>query len=144
MTGGPPPRWMQRYEHFDRAIVLLREAIARDDLDQLGREGLIQRFEYSFELAWKTLKDYLADQKITLDRLTPSDVIRAAFAARIIDDGQAWMDMLDARNKMSHVYDFKAFDRVIAELRARYHAALEAFHDMLLNERVEGLGDGSA
>ncbi len=60
---------------------------------------MTQRFEYSIELAWKTLKDYLEHQRVVLPQVTPRTVIREAFAARIIDDGQVWMD---ARNRMSH------------------------------------------
>ncbi len=145
------PRWVQRFENFDRAIVLLRQAI--ELIDERGdklepelltvmKEGAIQRFEYTFELAWKTLKDFLQFRQVTLDRLGPGDVIRAAFAAGYLSHGDEWMDALDARNEMSHVYRQQAFERVIGEIRSRFMARFEDLHEMLLAERLR-LEDGS-
>ena len=145
-TGAPgTPRWVQRFENFDRALVLLREAVTLIDeyRDTLGpeilrvmREGAIQRFEYTFELAWNTLKDYLVWHKVSVSRGVPSDVIRAAFAGGFIEDGQDWMDALDARNEMSHVYRQQAFERVLDAVRARFLDRFESLHDMLLLERM--------
>lgn len=133
------PRWLQRFQNFDGALVLLREGIALLDdatLPPIVREGVIQRFEYTFELAWKTLKDYLVFRKVTLERFGPADVIRAAFATGYITDGDIWMEALDARNQMSHVYRQQAFDRVLDALRHRYFARFEELHEMLLAERM--------
>lgn len=133
------PRWIQRFQNFDAALVRLREGVDlldRPDLPSIVREGVIQRFEYTFELAWKTLKDYLVDQKVTLLRSGPADVIRAAFAAGYITEGEIWMEALDARNEMSHVYRQQAFDRVIDALCDRFLARFEDLHEMLLTERA--------
>lgn len=132
------PRWVQRFQNFDGALLLLREGIEMLDdpsLPPIVREGVIQRFEYTFDLAWKTLKDYLVYRKVTLNRSGPADVIRAAFATGYITDGEIWMEALDARNEMSHVYRRQAFDRVLDALRDRYHARLEDLHEMLIMER---------
>lgn len=140
------PRWVQRFQNFDGALVLMRIALElldedNDRLDpevvRIMREGAIQRFEYTFELAWKTLKDYLEWRKVTLERKGPADVIKAAFDAGYIEEGQDWMDALDARNEMSHVYRQQAFERVLVELRARFHARFEDLHEMLLLERMK-------
>ena len=133
------PRWVQRFRNFDGAMVLLREGI--ELLDDPSRhaivgEGVIQRFEYTFELAWKTLKDFLLYRKVMLDRSGPGDVLRAAFATGYITDGPVWMEALDARNEMSHVYRRQAFDRVLADLQTRFMALFEDLYDMLLTERV--------
>lgn len=131
------PRWVQRFQNFDGALVLLREGVEllEGDVHPIVQEGVIQRFEYTFELAWKTLKDFLLWRKVTLSRSGPADVIRAAFAAGYIAEGATWMDALDARNEMSHVFDCKAFERVIGELRARFLDRFEDLHEMLLLER---------
>jgi len=104
-------RWKQRFENFERAFGLLREAFAQSpaEMSDLEKEGAIQRFEYTFELAWKTLKDYLIYSGVVFDQITPRSVIKQAFAAKIIQDGQTWIDMLDQRNLMSHTYDDESF-----------------------------------
>jgi nucleotidyltransferase substrate binding protein (TIGR01987 family) len=79
-------------------------------------EGLIQRFEYTFELAWKTLKDYLEHSGIVLPQITPKAVLKAAFAAKLIEDGQIWMDMLSHRNLRSHTYDCEKFEEAVTPL----------------------------
>ncbi len=132
-------RWQYRFDNFGRAFVLLREgieAIDERELSQLEREGLIQRFEYTWELAWKTLKDYLDFQGVILETVTPRTVIRAAFAANIITRGPDWMDALDARNKMSHTYNFKVFEDVIADIQKRFLSLLDELYDFLLEKSL--------
>ena len=109
--------WEYRGANFQRAYLLLSEAF--DDgveaLSQLGREGVIQRFKYTFELAWLTLKDRLEYDGVALTTVTPRNVIRQAFQAKLVVDGDAWIDMLSDRNLMSHTYDFALFEAVIRE-----------------------------
>ncbi|MCY4574818.1 MAG: nucleotidyltransferase substrate binding protein [Gemmatimonadetes bacterium] len=121
-TGDPTPRWQYRFRNFSRAYSLLREAAEADPkrLSDLEREGLIQRFEYTFELAWKTLKDRLEYDGVQVPTATPRKVIRSAFAAGLIDDGEAWIDMLTDRNAMSHQYDFDIFEAVADKVHRRY------------------------
>jgi len=120
-------RWKQRFENFERAYLLLREAFEKDAaaMSDLEKEGAIQRFEHTFELAWKTLKDYLIYSGVVFDQITPRSVIKAAFAARIIRDGQSWIDMLEQRNLMSHTYDRQTFEAVFANISQEYLVALE-------------------
>jgi nucleotidyltransferase substrate binding protein (TIGR01987 family) len=132
------PRWVQRFQNFDGALLLLREGVElllEDDVHPIVEEGVIQRFEYTFELAWKTMKDYLIWNKVTLSRSGPADVIRTAFRAGYIVDGETWMEALDARNEMSHVYRRQAFERVIEQIKTRFLMILEDFHIMLMMER---------
>ena len=134
------PRWQYRFDNFGRAFILLREGIESIDereLSQLEREGLIQRFEYTWELAWKTLKDYLDFQGVNLETVTPRSVIRAAFAANIISHGTEWMAALDARNKMSHTYNFKIFEEVIADVQTRYLTLFDELYDHLLEQSLD-------
>lgn len=130
---GNAVRWKQRLENFERALLLLREAFEKDpaEMSDLEKEGVIQRFEYTFELAWKTLKDYLVYSGIVFDQITPRSVIKEAFAAKIITDGQAWINMLDQRNLMSHTYDKAIFDAVFPAISQYYVAALEQVYTWL-------------
>jgi len=121
-------RWQQRFENFERAFILFRSTFTEKSLAQfsdLEKEGIVQRFEYTFELAWKTLKDYLEYSGTTLSQITPRAVIKEAFAAKIIADGQAWIDMLEHRNIMSHVYSQKSFEKALAEIYSNYLPTLE-------------------
>lgn len=127
-------RWKQRFQNFDRAVILLREPIARGvaTLSVLEREGTIQRFEVAIELAWKTLRDYLEYEGETLEVVTPRNVIKEAFSARVIEDGQVWMDMLDHRNLLSHTYDQTVFEKAVLAIRDRYLAAFEELRDWFI------------
>ncbi len=78
------------------------------------------------------MKDYLESQNVVFEQITPRAVIKEAFAAKLIKDGQVWMDALDDRNKMSHTYDFKKFDTVILAIQSKYLSAVEALYFDLL------------
>ncbi len=97
-------------------------------LSALEKEGMIQRFEYALELAWKTLKDYLEYQGQLIDPVTPRNVIKTAFAARIISDGAVWIDMLNHRNLLSHTYDAKTFENVSIAIDEKYFPVLDKMH----------------
>jgi len=131
-------RWQQRFQNFSRAFGLLREAIERpaDSLSQLEKEGIIQRFEYTFELAWKVLKDKMEFDGLVLDQVSPKAVVRQAFTAHYIDAPEAWLKMVGDRNLMSHAYDFAQFELIIQSIRDEYFAILEALYLALLEEVV--------
>jgi nucleotidyltransferase substrate binding protein (TIGR01987 family) len=120
-------RWKQRFQNFSRAFSLLREAMELDPagLSQLEKEGIIQRFEYTFELAWKVLKDRMQADGLILDQISPKAVVRQAYASGYVDDAEAWLDMIGDRNLMSHTYDFAKFEAVIDAIRNRYLPVLE-------------------
>jgi nucleotidyltransferase substrate binding protein (TIGR01987 family) len=131
-------RWKQRFQNFDRAFVLLREALADNrTLSMLEKEGVIQRFEYTYELAWKTLKDYLEASGVVISPVTPRQVIKEAFAARIITDGQVWINMLDTRNLLSHSYDFSVFELAVKAIAEHYLPAMEKLHEFFIEKSVE-------
>lgn len=133
------PRWQYRFDNYKRAYMLLRQAIEtkqEHSLSALETEGVIQRFEYCWELAWKTLKDYLDYSGITIDIITPRNVIKAAFAANIIADGEGWMRALDTRNKMAHVYQQKAFEQAIEAIEKEYLNLFDMLHEFFLEKRV--------
>ncbi len=127
-------RWQMRFENFHKAYCRLREGMAEKPLEQMSmleKEGLIQRFEYTVELAWKTVRDYLENQNVVFEQITPRAVIKEAFAAKVITDGDTWMAILDARNKMSHTYDIVVFEQVLFKIRESYLEALAHLHDRL-------------
>ncbi len=131
-------RWHCRFANFSRAYSLLREALedSVQSLNQLEREGVIQRFEFTFELSWNLLKDKLEYDGVILPTITPRAVIRQAFQAKLIDDCETWLDMLTDRNTMSHTYDFEKFEAVILRIHTRYLAILDALYHRLLPEAL--------
>jgi nucleotidyltransferase substrate binding protein (TIGR01987 family) len=136
----PPPdiRWQQRLANFERALRLLREAMANgpDALNQLEKEGVIQRFEYCFELAWKTVKDYMEANGIVFDVVLPRQVIKDAFAAKVLNEGATWIAMLDHRNLLSHTYNPVVFEQAVEAIHQRYLPQLEQLHTFLQQEAM--------
>lgn len=119
-------RWHYRFRNFSRAYALLSEALGQEvaELNELEREGAIQRFEYTFQLAWLTLKDRLQYGGIVFTEVTPRSVIQQEFTAKSVDDAEVWIDMLVDRNLMLHTYEFARFEAVLINVRDRYLAVL--------------------
>ena len=134
----PDIRWKQRFNNFDRGVILLREALENGPaaLNKLEQEGTIQRFEYTFELAWKTLKDFMELGGLVISPVTPRQVIKEAFTAKILADGQVWIDMLDHRNLLSHTYDFSVFEKAVQAIASRYLPAIELLHEFFVQESI--------
>jgi nucleotidyltransferase substrate binding protein (TIGR01987 family) len=134
----PPPdiRWQQRLTNFERALRLLREAMANgpEALNQLEKEGVIQRFEYCFELAWKTVKDYMEASGVVFDVVMPRQVIKDAFAAKVLEDGATWIAMLDHRNLLAHTYNPVVFEQAVDAIHQRYLPQLQELHRFLQQE----------
>jgi nucleotidyltransferase substrate binding protein (TIGR01987 family) len=132
-------RWKQRLENFESAFLLLKGAFEKPpaEMSDLEKEGVVQRFEYTFELAWKTMKDYLVYGGVVFDQITPRSVIKQAFAAKIIKDGQTWMNMLEQRNLMSHTYDNTSFETAFSNISRHYVAAIEQVYTWLKNAAKE-------
>ena len=131
-------RWKQRFQNFDRAFVLLRSALEeKRALSMLEKEGVFQRFEYSYELAWKTLKDYLEANGVVINPLTPRQVIKEAFAAKVIPDGQVWINMLDNRNLLSHTYDAAVFEQAVSAIADHYLPAMKKLHEFFTIKNLE-------
>ena len=130
MPTNPDIRWKHRFLNFDRAFALLRDALKDGPaaLSLLEKQGVTQRFEFSFELAWKTARDFLEEGGLIISPLTPRQVLKDAFAARVLTDGQVWIDMLDHRNLLSHTYDCAVFEKAVDAIAARYLPALEELH----------------
>jgi len=136
-------RWKQRFQNFRRAFGLLRESIEDRNIDEysdLEREGIIQRFEYTFELGWKTFKDYLEFSGIVLTEATPKKVIKECAAVNIFGEAdinpEIFMDMMLARNALSHTYDFEQFKLVIGKIKDQYLSELEKEYTYFMNKEL--------
>jgi len=129
-------RWKQRFQNFQRAFLLLKEALEKDisEFNQLEKEGLIQRFEYTFELAWKTLKDKLENDGIVLSKISPKTVVKTAYEAKYLNSAELWLKMIGDRNLMSHTYDFSKFEEIILTIKNQYLLLLNELYSEFLKE----------
>lgn len=128
-------RWKQRFSNFDKAFADLDAEVAlraARPLSRLEEKGLIQSFEYTHELAWNVLKDYLADVAGTTGLLGSKDTTREAFKRGLIEEGETWMDMIKSRNLTSHVYDHATAKTIADAISQRYHAQFAALHARFL------------
>ena len=112
-------RWKQRFSNFTKALSQFEEAVGQDTHVRLEQEGLLQRFEYTFEVAWKCLQDLLQERGL-VDIRGPKPVLEQAFQDGLIVDGVLWMEMLRARNEASHMYDEKVFLRIYAQAKTKF------------------------
>lgn len=125
----PDVRWKQRFQSFRKAHAQLRKAvkIAQDrDLSELERQGLIKAFEFTYELSWNTMKDFLEYQGVT-NITGPRPAIRKAFAADLIEDGETWMEMIQSRNRSSHTYNEKIAEEIVTAVTERYALVFAKF-----------------
>lgn len=123
-------RWKQRFENYSKAYQRFFEAcsVLEKDMDnKLIQMALIQAFEFTFELGWKMIKDYLKYNGI--DVKLPREVIKEGFATGIIKDGQAWIDMMDDRNATSHSYNQNVADEIVKNIYANYASAFSQLLD---------------
>ena len=132
-------RWIQRLDNYQRALKHLQAAVelmAERDLSQLEQQGVIQAFEFSWELAWKLMKDYLQWQGIA-DLGGARDATREAFRQGLIPDGQVWMAMLQDRNRTAHTYNEATMLELLGAIRGSYAGELTGLAD-----RMRALADG--
>ena len=123
-------RWKQRFSNFKKATSQLTEFIERQELNKFEKQGLIQCFEYTFELAWKVMKDYLEEQGFT-DIKSPRATIQTAFQSGLISDGHIWIDALDKRNLMAHTYDENITDESETLIEGCYYKMIKDLLDKL-------------
>ncbi|OHC74194.1 MAG: hypothetical protein A3G18_08330 [Rhodospirillales bacterium RIFCSPLOWO2_12_FULL_58_28] len=126
-------RWKQRFDNLQSAYQRLRRAVqanAQAPDNDLFQMALVKAFEMTFELSWKTMKDYLKYNGVEVK--LPREVIKQAFANDIIADGQLWIDMLEDRNLMAHTYDEARALEAVDHICRRYMTGLEQLHQYLL------------
>jgi nucleotidyltransferase substrate binding protein (TIGR01987 family) len=127
-------RWQQRFANYQRALAQLLKAVKlrqTRELSELEQQGLIQAFEYTHELAWKVMKDYL--RSLGNDTVIASrDSTRAAFAAELLQNGEAWMDMILGRNLSSHTYNLDIATALVDKIVRVYADLFVSFEAKML------------
>lgn len=111
----------------------LTEGIEISKPSDLEKSGIIQIFEYTFELAWKTMKDYLKEMEVEVNY--PREVIKTAFSYELIEDGDIWIDMLEKRNLMSHTYNKKNAELAYTLIKNEYFEKLKTL-EAYLSEKL--------
>jgi nucleotidyltransferase substrate binding protein (TIGR01987 family) len=122
-------RWIQRYINYCKAFKELEEAVqsaSRRELNKLEKQGLIQGFEYTHELAWNVMKDFLDEQGIS-GLMGSKDSTRAAFKAGLISSGETWMDMIVSRNLSSHTYNEDLAEKIVHAIITLYYPLFKDF-----------------
>ena len=129
-------RWQQRFSNFKKAMQKLNEVVTTRTIDQLSeleREGLIQRFEYTYELAWKTLQDLLR-MKGYVDIAGPNPVIAQAFQDGYIENGEVWKKMKLSRELSSHTNDETTAEDIAESISSSYYYILKDLQERLEKE----------
>ncbi len=126
-------RWKQRYSNFQKALFQLQDAVGKETYSALEMQGLIQCFEYTIELAWKTLQDII-HAKGYPEINGPRPVLRKAFAEGYITDDEGWLTMWDDRLTTSHSYDEMAALQIVTNIKEKYFLLFAALHQRLETE----------
>ncbi|MCD4831720.1 MAG: nucleotidyltransferase substrate binding protein [Anaerohalosphaeraceae bacterium] len=116
-------QWLQRFSNYGKAFEQLEDAVnlaKQRELSELERQGLIQGFEYTYELAWNTIKDFYENQG-EMGIQDSRDAIRMAFKRGLISDGDSWMAMIKSRTLASHTYDEKSVKAVVDDIINCYY-----------------------
>ena len=126
-------RWKQRFQNFEKALSLLEDAVKISEsrkLNDLEEQGLIQRFEFTHELAWNAIKDYFEYQGNTT--ITGSrDATREAFDKGLVKDGETWMEMIKSRNQSTHTYNDKIAEELKQKILNSYFKLFIALKDKM-------------
>lgn len=131
-------RWIQRFHNYRKALARLNEAIALSEergLSELEQQGLIQGFEFTFDMAWKSLRDFIVERGFEGEREKPIRVIVDAAARGIVDE-KMWRKMYEARNKTSHSYDEEIADDIAENIVDEYQALFIQLETRLQLEKL--------
>ncbi len=115
-------RWVQRFQNYQKALAQLRQATelsSQRALSKLEQQGLVQAFEFTHELAWNTLKDFLESQGAQTV-FGSRDATRAAFELGLIHEGEIWMQMIQSRNQTTHTYNETTVDQITKVITESY------------------------
>ena len=123
-------RFEERKQDLINATNRLKGALNEEESD-LIIDGVLHRYEFTFELAWKTLKDYLEYLGVTINTGSPREVIKESFAHDLIPDGETWIKMMLARNSLSHLYDEETSRQVYNEIKEKYIYQIEKLIERL-------------
>ena len=126
-------RWKQRFQNYLKALNTLKKAMELSEhreLSDLEKQGVIQGFEFTFELAWNVMKDYLEEQGIT-GIIGGKNAIRHSFNKDIIEDGEIWLAMVESCNLASHSYDEETANEIFSSIKDVYYCHFEKFAEKM-------------
>ena len=120
-------RWKQRFENFNKALSQFAKFINKKELNDLEEQGLIQSFEYTHELAWNVMKDFLTFEGIQ-NVIGSRSATREAFNKGLIEEGQIWMDMIVSRNESVHTYNEETANKIVHKIKEIYFMEIVNFN----------------
>lgn len=128
-------RWVQRFSNYQAALIQLKDAVELYNeraLSLIEKQGMIQAFEFTHELAWKVLKDYLEYQsaiKVSGSR----DAVKESFKIELLNDGQVWLEMIETRNNTSHTYDKEIAENTVNAIVKKYFSQFVDLENKMIN-----------
>lgn len=129
-------RWEEKLQDFKKALDRLEEGLQEDHTSSIVIDGVIHRFEFNYELAWKIMKYYLEYQGLEGAK-SPRSTFKEAFILGLIEDGDDWIDMINDRNLTSHTYDEKMARKIYDKIRNKHFPNLKDMYNKLRKEKVE-------
>ena len=123
-------RWQQRFSNYQKALAQLHEVVELEHPNKFEEQGLIQAFEFTYELAWNVLKDFLEYQGVG-EMVGSRDAFRKAFSEGLVSDGGVWMRMIESRNRTTHTYNETTARDIADDVRAEYFPAFQALEERL-------------
>lgn len=119
MQGSKDIRWQQRFANYNKALLQLRKFFVKSDLNELEEQGLIKAFEYTYELAWNTIKDFYEEQG-EVGIQGSKDAVRLAFKRGLVSEGEAWMEMIESRKLTVHTYNETTATEIAGLIKRKY------------------------
>jgi nucleotidyltransferase substrate binding protein (TIGR01987 family) len=126
-------RWQQRFQNFEKVFIRLKESLEIEKPSELERNGIVQRFEFTIDLAWKVMKDFLEEKGFNF-KPSPKDTLRQAASGGFIDYAQQLIDGYDIRNDLSHDYDGEKFEKSESSLREQVYPALDKLRQFFIGQ----------
>jgi len=123
-------RWKQRFANFEKAFGQLTEFIEKGTLNKFEEQGLVQCFEYTHELAWNVMKDFLTEDGIQ-DIFGSKSATKQAFNKGLLVQGDVWMDMIESRNESVHTYNEETAEKIAHKITHHYYPAMANFRDKM-------------
>ena len=129
-------RWIQRFNNFEKALNQLTKFIEKGKLNEMERQGLIQAFEYTYELAWNSIKDYFESQG-EVNIIGSRDAFRLAFKRGQVENGDVWMEMINSRIATSHTYNEDVAEQIAKDTETKYFGEFVKLHAKLKTFKKE-------
>lgn len=121
----------QKYMDFQKALARLEEGLAEENKSALAIDGIIQRFEFTFEISWKLMKLFNEEEGITGVCLSPKTTVKQAFKREMIEDGEGWIQMIHDRNLTSHLYDENMSKKIYKTIESKHIFLFRALDEFM-------------